>query len=230
MTFKLLIFTFLSINLYAEILISKQTTQLLVVSSDSFTNKTATLQAYERDKNSWKKHLKSITVNLGRNGLAWGKGLITFQHKPEEPIKKEGDGKAPAGLFELESLFGYEDNHFSLPYLKVNSSSLCIDDSTSKDYNTILQNKDTTTYKSFEYMKRKDNLYKLGVVVGHNQKAIKEHGSCIFLHIQKKKNSATAGCTSMQEENLLTIMKWLKQSEHPLLLQLPVKYLKEGFR
>ena len=77
-------------------------------------------------------------------------------------------------------------------------------------------------------MKRDDNLYKLGVFVGHNKEQRPFRGSCIFLHIQRDTNASTAGCTSMKEKELLQLMRWLDEKKRPLLLQVPSLYLR-GF-
>lgn len=224
---KYLLILSLVFNLYASISIPSATKQLLVVSSDGFNDTKASLQAYERSLDDWIKVFKPITVNLGRNGLAWGEGLITFKHEKHEPLKREGDGRAPAGLFRLDLFFGYEDRRFDFPYLKVDQNTLCIDDSDSLHYNKIIHENDQTKFKSFEFMKREDILYRLGIVVRHNEKNLKKHGSCIFIHIQKAENSPTAGCTSMEEKQLLKIMNWLNKESSPLLLQLPSSYLQE---
>ena len=226
---KLLYLLLLSLNIYADISIPKSTTQLLVVSSKDFNTSLAYLQAYEKIDQKWKKHFEKIPVNLGRNGLAWGKGLLLFKHQPNEPVKQEGDGKAPAGLFKLNSFFGYKQHHFRFMYKQLSPYDLCIDDSDSKDYNTLIKSKDTKNFKSYENMKREHNLYALGITIGHNQDNIKNAGSCIFIHIQRDNGAATSGCTSMKEETLFKLMKWLDESKNPLLLQLPSLYLKEGF-
>ncbi len=226
---KYLLILLLAFGLYASVPIPAKTSQLLLVSSEGFNNNQASLEAYERSNNKWKKSFGPIIVNLGRNGLAWGEGLIEFEHAQDDPVKIEGDGRSPAGLFKLDLLFGYEQKRFDLPYLQVDESTLCIDDRDSSFYNQIIRKEDHTAFKSFEFMKRKDDLYKLGIVVRHNEQNFKDRGSCIFVHIQKAHASPTAGCTSMQEEQLFKIMRWLKQENSPLLLQLPVSYLQEGF-
>jgi L,D-peptidoglycan transpeptidase YkuD (ErfK/YbiS/YcfS/YnhG family) len=216
-------------HIYADISIPKHTTQLIVVSSDDFESPMASLRAYEKIGDSWTNVFGPFTVNIGRSGLAWGQGLYAFNHPSTEPVKQEGDGKSPAGLFTLESFFGYEQIRFDFPYAQVTASTLCVDDSTSSDYNRIVQSEDGKQYASFEYMKREDELYRLGIVVGHNRQGIKQGGSCIFMHIQRNNDSATSGCTSMSPEQLLQLMKWLKKANNPLLLQLPKPYLKQGF-
>jgi len=229
MKLNIILLLTLTINVYAQVLIPKETSQLLVVQSENFETNTAQMQAYEKISNKWKKHGSKIKVNLGRNGLAWGKGIIDFSHDKTEAVKQEGDGKAPAGLFNLDSFFGYSSHKFNYPYKQVNENTLCVDDSSSLFYNKMIQAPDKKQYKSFEYMKRKDTLYKLGIVVSHNKLGVKQAGSCIFIHIQKSENAPTAGCTSMEENRLLEIMNWLDKSKIPLLLQVPTLYMPKEF-
>ena len=234
----------LAFCLHASIDIVPSTKQLLVVSSDGFTNNKATLQAYEKIENRWDKVFEPVKVNLGRNGLAWGEGLVKFSHPTDEPLKYEGDGKSPAGLFTLDLFFGYEKEDFQFPYLQVDDNTLCIDDTGAQEYNRIIQEKEHHRFKSFEFMKRQDRLYHLGIVVGHNKERLARRGSCIFIHIEKyaqevqeadlssarSETLPTAGCTSMHEDRLLEIMRWLDKDKNPLLLQLPDQYLHEGFK
>ena len=81
--------------------------------------------------------------------------------------------------------------------------------------------------KSFEPMKRKDNLYALGIMVAHNPHARPQRGSCIFMHIQRGKNMPTVGCTSMQESAIEKITSWLDKEENPILIQIPKSSVQE---
>lgn len=218
MTKKLLSLLF-PFFLSAQINLPIKTEQLLVVKASSLKSSTATLQAYEKTDGKWHKVFKTINVNLGRNGLAWDSQKLMQDTK--ETLKYEGDGKAPAGLFSLSGFFGYDKQDFHFPYKKLNSSDICVDDSDSAYYNKLIQTQNSSDFKSFEKMKRDDNLYKLGIIVDYNKEGHKQKGSCIFIHIQRAHNSPTAGCTSMQKEKLLKLMKWLEFSKKPMLLQLP---------
>lgn len=210
-----LILLTISISLFAS-------EQIILVVADDFNTSDAKLECYEDGK----KMCGSFNVNIGRNGLGWGIGLHPFKPNKNEPIKHEGDGKAPAGIFALTSLFGYAHNsHYAMPYLFASKQLICVDDSNSPFYNTLIQAHGDE--KSFEHMRRQDEQYKIGVVVAHNTNAIAQRGSCIFLHIQKAPHSGTAGCTSMEYKNLHKIVKWLDKQKHPILIQIPASRAEE---
>jgi len=197
---------------------------VLVVSQDINTSK-AKLQRYDDGK----KVGNVIDVNIGKNGLGIGlsnhsKSILTSKNEVQ---KKEGDKKAPLGIFRLSSVFGYEQEvKTNMPYIQATKDLICVDDSDSIHYNKILKMPDIKP-KSFEYMRRDDHQYRLGVVVNHNVNQIKNGGSCIFLHVQKDINAPTAGCTSMRYEDLKTIVEWLDPKKNPILIQIDKKHLKD---
>jgi len=196
------------------------TKQLLVVTTQNWSTPNGTLQRYEKTAYEWQKVGKAIDIKLGRNGLGWGIGLHSIP-KGAKYIKKEGDGKAPAGIFSLKQAFGYDPFKVNYPYEVYKSTDHCVDDVNSKLYNKIVKSqKITQDYKSFEHMKFEKDYYKYGIVVNHNyideKGAKKGAGSCIFMHIKK---IPTAGCTVMSENEIKEIIKWLKVKNKPLLVQ-----------
>ncbi len=195
--------------------------QILLVVAEDFNSTTGKLSCIEDGKVV----CKEIDVVLGKNGLGWGKGAMQIPHSDDEPVKKEGDGKAPAGIFALTYIFGYDKapKWLNMPYLHATKELKCIDDTTSPLYNKIIY--DAKRAKSFERMRREDGLYRLGIVVGHNLEREKGAGSCIFLHIWRAKASPTVGCTAMSYENIKQLSSWLDISKNPLLIQIPRKYL-----
>lgn len=211
-----LILISLSIFLYSS-------QQIVLVVSNDFNTSKAKLECFENDK----KFLKTLDVNIGKNGLGWGIGKVPLTHNSTDIIKQEGDKKAPIGVFKLSSVFGYSNiNNFNMPYHHASKNLICVDDSNSKDYNRIIQMPKHKP-KSFEYMKRDDAQYELGVVVEHNKNAIAKRGSCIFLHVQKAKDAGTAGCTSMSYNDMKDVVMWLDESKNPILIQIPKSSSKE---
>jgi len=217
MTKILLLFLMLFVTLQAQL---PDTKQLIVVTTEDWSTSKGTLQRYEKQNGAWIKVGKELTILLGRNGLGWGVGLHTTT-KNAKFIKKEGDGKAPAGIFTLKQAFGYFPFEVDYPYEVYKSTDHCVDDINSKLYNKIVEStKVEVDYKSKEHMRFPENYYKYGVVVNHNHideaGAIKGAGSCIFLHI---KTISTAGCTVMSEEEMKALIQWLDAKSNPLLIQ-----------
>ena len=191
--------------------------QIILVVAQDFNSSKAKLQCFEDGK----KVFNTIDVNLGKNGLSWGLGQVPIAQKYEKSIKQEGDKKAPIGIFKLSSVFGYEKNqNLNMPYIYTSKDLICVDDSNNRDYNKIIH-MPSNKPSSFEFMKRDDDQYKLGIVVEHNKQAIKQRGSCIFMHLQKEKDAPTAGCTSMSYNDLKKIVFWLDKSKNPILVQIP---------
>ena len=196
------------------------TKQLIVVSTKNWSTPNGTLQRYEKKNNSWHTVGKAIHIKLGRNGLGWGRGLHTIP-KGAKIIKKEGDGKAPAGIFSLKQAFGYNPFVVEYPYEVYKTTDHCVDDVNSKLYNKIVDSTNVQRdYKSKEHMKFPKDYYKYGIVVNHNHideaGAVKGAGSCIFIHIKKV---PTAGCTVMNESEMKELIKWLDADKDPLLVQ-----------
>lgn len=197
------------------------TKQLLVVTTNNWSTSSGSLQRYERDNKSWVQVGKAIDIKLGRNGLGWGIGLHEVP-KDAKIMKKEGDGKAPAGIFSLKQAFGYAPFKIDYPYEVYKETDHCVDDINSKFYNKIVDStKIERDYKSHERMKFPKDYYKYGIVVDHNgitegAKSKRGAGSCIFIHI---KNVPTAGCTVMNESEIQEVLRWLDPTAEPLLIQ-----------
>ncbi len=135
--------------------------------------------------------------------------------------KKEGDGKSPAGLFPISLVFG-EAEHVTteLPYRMTTDQDAWIDDPASPLYNQWSQL--PTTAHSFERLKRKDQLYRLGLVVDYNlHPIVPGAGSAIFIHIWRSPAKGTAGCAALAEENLGQLVAALKRDDNPVALFLP---------
>lgn len=216
-----------TVSVEAAEVIPSQHRQLVLVVTDSWEAKTGRLQRFERIASDiWQPVGNVEPVVVGRTGLAWGRGL--HQVMPDgEPVKHEGDGRAPAGVFRLSSIFGYEEapnNKLSMPYIAAGTATECIDDPESRHYNQIIDTRKTPgrDWKSSEQMRRKDELYRWGVVVDHNPlTSVKFLGSCVFLHIWRSATSPTVGCTALAPASMKQLAYWLNESHEPVLVQLP---------
>ncbi|WP_433736016.1 L,D-transpeptidase family protein [Pseudomonas putida] len=196
--------------------------QLIVVTSQRWDDTQGIAQRYERHGNAFEKHAAAFAVVLGKNGMGWGKGLVDPANL-QGPVKQEGDGKAPAGVFKLGTAFGYDPTaHTRLPYLALTPSIECVDDSQSARYNTLLDGSTIARdWNSSEHMRRQDELYRQGIFIEHNTPASPAAGSCIFFHIWRGPTMPTRGCTAMAPADIAELFSWLDPRRNPLLVQLP---------
>ena len=202
-----------------------KTEQLMVVLTEGWNSLQATLYGYEKHKGKWVLQFSNEVV-VGSNGLGIGDGLVPLVIDGA-PVKKEGDLKAPAGIFSIGTAFGYagsgDAKWIHNPYTQAGDTVICVDDMHSAHYNTLL-NKDSakSDWNSFEYMHRKDVYYKWGLFVNHNAgMPVPGHGSCIFMHIWENNHEGTEGCTAMPETDILRILHWINAKRNPLLVQMP---------
>lgn len=177
----------------------------------------------------WQSVGAALPAMLGRAGLAWGRGLHPVPGAAA-PGKREGDGRAPAGVFALTALFGDPaaaselEAAVRLPWLTASAARKCIDDPGSAHYNRIVDQSAVVPpdWTSCEDMLRADGRYAIGAVVAHNpEPAVPGLGSCIFLHVWAAPGVATAGCTALALADMRTIAGWLDGAAQPLLVQLP---------
>lgn len=206
-----------------------QSTQLIVVTTSDWNAVDGRLQRYERAtrRDAWRALGEPVAIVVGKTGLAWGIGVTPTDkiRGASDPVKKEGDGKAPAGVFALGTAFGFAPQPVAgskLPYLSLTSSVECVDDTKSKFYNRVVDRSTVAPdWNSSEHMRNVD-LYRWGIVVDHNdQPAVPGGGSCIFLHIWRGAGQGTVGCTAMPQLELESLLAWLDPARKPLLVQLP---------
>ena len=216
--------------------------QLIIVISPGWDSPGATMRRYDRTADGWREAGAPVDVIIGRSVLAWGSGVN--RGTGPGPVKREGDGKSPAGVFALGPAFAYEPKELGamqLPVLHAQETLVCVDDVASGLYNTLVEasamhaagrphGPDTPGAEaqhklhepSFERMRRADDQYRFGLVVRHNQDpATPGAGSCIFLHIWRSPESPTSGCTAMAPERLKPLLTRLDPAQKPLLVQLP---------
>jgi len=209
--------------------------QMLLVITDSPMSTKGRLIYFERenDESPWQNISDTIPVVLGRNGLAWGNGLNLIDSS-KLPIKTEGDGRSPAGVFELGAAFGYasadEMGGLNISYIPITEMVECIDDIKSSYYNMIITRDEIeeVDWQSSEKMYFAEIWYEQGIVVEQNTTPIVNGaGSCIFLHNWSQSNETSAGCTEMEPSKLKEIIFWLDASANPVLVQLTKQLFQE---
>lgn len=188
--------------------------RLVVVATKSFDSSDATISTFERDASSgdWRKVGAEAPAKVGRAGLGWGH---TFRHlaKAGEPIKKEGDKRAPAGVFQLSRPFGFQEA--DLPnYMQLkNGRHFCVDDAASEFYSRIVSASAAGDGTSGERMWEIDQ-YRRGIVVDYRTSRESMSGSCIFVHVWKSPDTPTVGCVAASEETVEWLQGWVGNAEN----------------
>jgi uncharacterized protein YijF (DUF1287 family) len=196
--------------------ISALRTQLVSVTTDAWQATRGTLRRYERQPGkAWHAVGAPMRVVLGHAGLGWGDGLHGngAPARRTGPAKREGDGRSPAGAYELGTVYGYADtaSEIALPYAAAGAALRCVDDPQSPHYNQIVPELGQLSWRSAERMRRDDDLYELTLVVRHNtEPVVPGHGSCIFVHVWQSPDTPVTGCTALEKSNLKTLVRWLR--------------------
>ena len=137
-----------------------------------------------------------------KKGWGWDEALFRLNLRGV-PIKKEGDERAPAGIFRLSTAFGYAPtrsvNWIKLPYLALSKSIEGIDDPGSLYYNRLVDRSKVTKvdWRSSEQMRRDDVRYKWGVVIDHNPtayRALDRAYSCTSGRVRRRPQQAARPC------------------------------------
>lgn len=200
--------------------------QLVMVTTPHVDADHGTLHRYVRGDGGWRPVGERVAVTVGRSGIAWGRGLHPRQ---PGPAKREGDGRAPAGVFRIGHAFGYPATHpTALPYRAMDAHDWCIDVPDSPLYNRIVDAREVgagAIAGSTEPMRRDlhkdgDQRYRLGFVIEHNPDAVKRGGSCIFAHEWKAPGVPTAGCTAMSPAAMEALLGWLDPAAEPVFVLL----------
>lgn len=203
--------------------------QLLVVTSADWDTVPARLFRFTRADagDAWHAAGPPVAVVLGRTGLAWGAGLNNASREMG-PVKHEGDGRSPAGMFRLGSAFGFGPPDtigvLAMPYRRLTATTDCVDDVRSSFYNTLAERDASgqSAWSSAEHMRQIDPDYRYGIFVEHNTTPRTPGlGSCIFIHIWEGPTKPTSGCTALDPGRLADLLRWLSGAANPVLVQLP---------
>ncbi|MGH8041025.1 MAG: L,D-transpeptidase family protein, partial [Rudaea sp.] len=204
--------------------------QMILVIVPDWNATTGTLRTFDRAHGAWHEVEYAAPVVIGHAGSAWGLGLSPPQD--DGPIKREGDGRSPAGVFSIGEAFGYAPNlATALTYKPMQSTSWCVDVSGSPYYNRIVDArkvgdaavKGATEHMRLDIFNHGDQRYRKGFVIENNAQQRQMGGSCVFAHLWGSPDSTTTACTAMADATMDRLLGWLKPDEHPVFVLLPQK-------
>lgn len=201
--------------------------QCVVGVSEGWNSSYVTLSYFEKKGGLWQQVGDEWKGRLGSAGLAWGRGI--HPNPPGARLKKEGDGRSPAGVFDIGGVWGAHKSVKKHPrtfYHQVTSRDLWVEDGSSKYYNQFLtlDHEPKTEWEKKAQMKQNDYPQSLKMFIGHNAfpNVVPNGGSSIFFHIWRRDGAAaTAGCTTMVEAKLRELIATVDPSRRPLYVLLP---------
>ena len=200
--------------------------QLIFAIAPDWNSAHGKLQLFERARGgAWKAVTAEVPVLFGKNGTAWGTG-VAGQGEPGLH-KKERDGRAPAGVFQIGKIYTYDAQlppGGDYPFHQVTEADIWSDDPRSPNYNrhVVIDPKNPPDNYSHEKMRPGDFAYRWIIEVRHNSDPpVPGDGSAIFFHIRRGVDRPTTGCTTMAEPDLVRIVTWLRQDRHPCYALLP---------
>ena len=176
-----------------------------MVSAASTTSTAGTLQAWQKGATGWQPHGRPIAAYLGSSGLT--------RHP------REGSSATPIGSFGLTLAFGSAANPGTkLSYFQTGSDDWWVSDVHSALYNTHQRCIECAFDTGVsENLYGAGYVYSYAVVIDYNRfPATPGAGSAFFLHVTD--GSPTAGCVSIPQAALVSILRWLTPSAHPRML------------
>lgn len=184
-------------------------TRLIIVTVPSMTSVKATLHTFERRTPAdatWMRSGPPEPAVVGTAGIAWAQD---FDHlaKKDEPIKREGDKRTPAGIFRVAGPFGFEPSKLARYTKLVKGDSFCVADPASGLYGKIVNKRLAQSVKSTEDMSAVPGL-KRGMIVDYPARRGAKAGSCIFLHVWDGDSAGTNARIAMPEDRLAVLQSW----------------------
>lgn len=203
--------------------------QLVITTTAGWNSHRGQLQVFHKPQanSNWQPTLfqRPIPVLIGSKGLAWGRGNLL---NPKGSVKKERDGKAPAGCFSIGTLYGYAPRPPSgtaIPYRQVGKWDAWPDDPANPFYNrhvVIDPRRGIPSWFDKQKMRHDDFAYTWLLEIRHNADPPQPGaGSAIFFHIRRGPDRATSGCTTMEKSKLEKLIQWLRPKGNPQYILLP---------
>ncbi len=200
--------------------------QLVVSLAPTWDSVNGRLQCFERDGAGWKPVAPAWPVLYGKNGLAWGLGVLGSEQAGRHKV--EHDGRAPTGVFRIGTIYTYDralPSGADFRFHTVTEADAWVDDVKSPNYNKQVTIEDVSNPPAWfekQKMRHNDFAYRWLVEIRHNAEApVPGAGSAIFFHIRRGPQRPSAGCTTMAEEDLLRLIRWLRVSKQPHYVLLP---------
>ena len=188
-------------------------TRVITVVAGSTSRTTATLQAWTRGAGGgWRRYGSSVMAHIGADGMS--------------THASEYRSATPMGSFTLTQAFGHDaDPGTALPYFRTSPADWWISQP-GRLYNTHQHcsarcSFDRSSNTVNEHLYYETPYYDYAVVIDYNTRNAPGgvhagRGSAFFLHVSV--GQPTAGCVSIPQAKLVSLLRWLTPSAHPRIL------------
>jgi len=172
--------------------------RLVLVTADGMNSSGASVRRFTRASPgaAWQADGGPASALIGRNGMGWAHAFRGFAQSGE-PVKVEGDKRAPAGFYEIGRSFGFAASQRP-GYLRIGEGMTCVDDLSSPAYNTVTSRAKVGWKVHGENMWRVPE-YRRGLLVDYPADRKARAGSCIFIHLALPGKTGTSGCVALAE-------------------------------
>jgi L,D-peptidoglycan transpeptidase YkuD (ErfK/YbiS/YcfS/YnhG family) len=186
--------------------------RLVLVTAETMNTKVATMRLFERATPvaPWRAVGRPEPAMIGRAGMAWSHFFRQLA-RPREPIKVDGDQRAPAGIYSIGRSFGTVASSRA-NHLQVTPDTVCVDDPGSPAYNTIASRARLGPKVRAENMSRTLPMYRRGLLVDYPTDADRRAGSCIFIHVWRSSSTGTGGCVALPEPRVEALQEFAGDS------------------
>lgn len=199
--------------------LDRSITQLVVSISPGWNSTTGKLQLFEREGKGWRAVSPPLRVLYGKNGLAWGRGVLSGGGAG--PQKIERDKRAPAGVFKIGTVYTYDKSlpaGADYPFHTMSEADAWIDDPALPQYNrhVVVDPANPPPWFAKQKMRLNDPPHRWLIEIRHNaDPPLAGAGSAIFFHMQRGPSVASAGCTVMPQASITLILQWLRAEKSP---------------
>ncbi|WP_051265557.1 L,D-transpeptidase family protein [Nakamurella lactea] len=175
--------------------------QVVAVGATSPGATTAKLSLWQKGTNGrWTRTVGPVPARVGSRGIG---------------PAHEGSRYTPAGTFALDQAFGRLNNPGTkLRYFKTDPLDWWNENPLSRTYNKHIRRVNSPGGAS-ENLYYSGTAYNLAVNIAYNPTNIPYKGSAFFLHVGT--GHSTAGCVSIAQSTLTTIMRKLDPAQHPVI-------------
>ena len=175
--------------------------QLITVNAASTGSSYASLSAWQRGAGGeWVQVAGPVPARVGGSGIG---------------AASEGSDTTPAGTFPLTVAFGSLANPgTNMPYFQTDPLDWWDENPSSPTYNLHVRQSDSPGGAS-ENLYYSGTAYDYAVNIGYNLARVPGVGSAIFLHVGT--GDSTAGCVSIDQGTLTSILRWLDPTQHPII-------------